>query len=263
MGYRCERILVERRGRVLYLTLNRPEVLNAADATMQRELATVFRDIAHDPDTHVVVITGAGNAFSAGGDVETMLDKIENPAAWQRTVEDAREITFGLIDLDRPVIAKVRGPAVGLGATLALLADIVICAPNAKIGDPHVRMGLVAGDGGALLWPMLIGRHRAMEYLLTGELLTAEQAERAGLCNRVVDDADLDEYVRDLAERLANAPTVAIRGTKRAVNLALRQAADAVQEAHFGMETLSHYSHDRREAATAFIERREPVFRGD
>lgn len=257
-----KRLLIEQRARVLYVTLNRPEVRNAADTRMQHELSTIFRDIAADEQAHVVVLGGAGGAFCAGGDVAAMREKLKSPQAWQRTVDEAREITFGLAELDRPVIAKVVGPAVGLGSTLALLCDIVVCAPDARIGDTHVRMGLTAGDGGALLWPLAVGRHRAMEYLLTGALLSAEEALAVGLCNRVVPADEIDEHVHELAERIAAQPTVAVRTTKRAVNLALRQAADAVQEAHFGLETLSHYSADRREAALAFLEKRPPRFTG-
>jgi len=256
--YQC--ILFNRRGRVLEVTMNRPEKLNATDAVLHTELARVFTDISNDPDSDIVILTGAGRAFSAGGDVAWMQQAIDEPERFQQTVREAKQIVFGLIDCEKPIIAKLNGHATGLGATIALFCDVIFAAKHAKIGDPHVSIGFVAGDGGAVIWPQLIGYARAKEYLLTGDLMTADQAAAMGLINHSVPAEELDERVNAFADRLAAGATQAIRWTKMSVNIGLRDLATSIMDASLAFEALSNITHDHREAVKAFAERRAPIF---
>nr|WP_047169106.1 enoyl-CoA hydratase-related protein [Sphingomonas sp. Y57] len=253
-------ILFSRRGRVLEVTLNRPEKLNATDAVLHSELARLFVDISNDPDSDIVVLTGAGRAFSAGGDVAWMQEAIDEPERFEQTVREAKQIVFGLIDCEKPVIAKLNGHATGLGATIALFCDVIFAAEHAKIGDPHVSIGFVAGDGGAVIWPQLIGYARAKEYLLTGDLMTATEAARMGLINHAVPAEELDERVNAFADRLANGATKAIRWTKMSVNIGLRDLATSIMDASLAYEALSNVTADHAEAVKAFSEKRPPVF---
>ncbi|MEK7715402.1 MAG: enoyl-CoA hydratase-related protein, partial [candidate division NC10 bacterium] len=182
-GYQTLRF--DRRGRILTVTIDRPEALNAVNAAMHEDLARVFRDVQDDPGSDVVVLTGAGRAFCAGGDVAWFQAMIDDPAAFRRLVPEAKKIVFDLLDLEKPIVCRLNGAAAGLGATLALLCDVIVAADTARIGDPHVRMGLVAGDGGAVIWPQLVGFAKAKELLMTGEMLTAQEAERLALINHV------------------------------------------------------------------------------
>jgi enoyl-CoA hydratase len=258
--YRC--IAFERRGRVLVAVLNRPERLNAVDARLHHELAHLFVDARRDPDSDVVVLTGAGRAFCAGGDLGWMQSAVDDPQAFELTAREAKDIVFSQLDLDKPLIARVNGHATGLGATLALLCDVVVMSEAARIGDPHVSVGLVAGDGGALVWPALVGFAKAKRCLLTGELLTAAEAERIGLVTEVVAAESLDEATYGLAERLARGATKAIRWTKVATNLPLKQLFHAHFDAGVAYEIASNRTADHREAVAAFREGRPPAFTG-
>jgi enoyl-CoA hydratase len=167
-----------------------------------------------------------------------------------------------MLDCPKPIIAKVNGAAVGLGATIALLCDVIFAAPTAKIGDPHVKVGFTAGDGGAVIWPHLIGHARAKEYLMTGRLLTAEEAEKIGLINHVVPAAELDRTVEEFAQELLKGPMRAIQWTKLSVNIGLKQLAHAVMDASVAYEALSNVTADHREAVRAMREKRTPQFAG-
>lgn len=255
-------ILVEKRDRVMTITLNVPERLNAFTGPMHTALSRIWDDVNDDPDVHVVVLTGAGRAFSAGGNVIAMQQKIDDPDAWDRGMPEAKRIVFRMLECDKPIIARVNGHAVGLGATIALLCDIIIAAEEAKIGDPHVNAGLVAGDGGALIWPQLVGFARAKEYLLTGDLMSAAEAERIGLINHVVPADQLDEKVYALARRLAEGAMKSIRWTKQTINIPLRQMAHSMMDLSLSLETQSNRSQDHQEAVRAFGEKRRPRFSG-
>jgi enoyl-CoA hydratase len=253
-------LLFERRQRVLTITLNRPEKLNAVDAEMHEELARVFVDVANDPDSDVVVLTGAGRAFSSGGDIGWMQSMIDRPVLFEKTAREGKQIDFSLLDCDKPVIAKLNGHATGLGATIALFCDVIFAAENAKIGDPHVSVGFVAGDGGAVIWPQLIGYARAKEYLMTGDLMSATQASQIGLINHAVPADVLDDRVNEFADRLARGATKAIRWTKVSANIGLKQLAHSIMDASLAYEALSNISADHQEAVSAFREKRSPVF---
>lgn len=255
---RYSRLRITRNGRILRVSLNRPTALNAIDGETHVELTTIFRDVQEDSATDVVILTGEGKAFSAGGDVDWLSGLVRDGIT--PDMGHVKQIVYSLLDLEKPVVARIQGACVGLGATVALFSDIIIAAENARFGDPHVKVGAVAGDGGALIWPQLVGFARAKQYLLTGEIMTAQEAERIGLINKVVPLADLDAEVDRTALQLVNGATQAIRWTKLAINTGLRQLAHAVMESCVPNEMLSMKLDDHREALAAFRERREPKF---
>jgi len=242
------------------VTLNRPEKKNAVGVKMHAELAVIFRELERDPAVRVVVLTGAGSAFSAGGDLEWMQEMIDDPSIFERTIREAKEIVLSMLDCEKPVIAKVNGHAMGLGATLALFCDVIFASTKARIGDPHVGIGLVAADGGAIIWPQLVGYARAKEYLLTGDPLTAEEAARIGLINHAVAPELLDQTVDAFALRLARGAQKAIRWTKASINIGLKQVATAILDSALAYEAVTNLSADHQEAVNAFREGRPPVF---
>jgi enoyl-CoA hydratase len=255
-------ITFRRDGKVLHATFNRPEALNAFDEVLDRETGRLFGDVAVDDETNVLVLTGAGKAFSAGGDIEHMQAVIDQPHLFMDGIRNGKKLLYGMLDCPKPIIAKVNGAAVGLGATIALFSDIIIAANHAKIADPHVKVGFTAGDGGAVIWPALLGHARAKQYLLTGDTVTGEEAARIGLINQAVPAADLDRVVDEFAQRIANGAALAIQWTKLSVNIALKQQLNAVIDASFAYEALSNLTADHQEAVNAFRERRAPRFSG-
>jgi len=259
-GY--EAILVERQGRVLRLTMNRPEALNAIDAQLHEELSRIFYDVGADEAVDVVVLTGAGRAFSAGGDMTWLQKLIDDLDAWQRTTVEGKRIVLSILEARQPVIARINGAAVGLGATIALACDVTFAAEGALIGDPHASIGLVAGDGGSALWPALVGYARAREFLYTGELIEASRAASIGLINHALPADELDEAVDAFVARIANGATRAIQGTKAAINQPLRDLAAGNLDLSLALEGLSNLTVDHQEGVNAFRERREPKYKG-
>jgi enoyl-CoA hydratase len=257
-----ETIKFDRDGKILTVTLNRPEKLNAVSVKMHHELSTLFGDIAADPDSQVVVLTGAGRAFSAGGDLDHLEEARANPAIFYEDMRQGKQLIFSLLDCDKPVICRLNGDAVGLGATIALFCDIIIAADDARIGDPHVRVGYAAGDGGAVIWPQLIGYARAKQYLLTGDLINAKEAQQIGLINFAVPRDELDATVHKWATRLAGGATLATRWTKTTINVGLKQLASAVLEPGLVYEALCSRTEDHAEALKAMREKRAPRFQG-
>jgi len=255
-------ISFKRDGKVLTVTLNRPDVLNAVNGDLHTELSHVFYDVATDP-ADIIVLTGAGRAFCAGGDIDWMQSGVDDPLGFDNVVFEAKKIIFGLLDCEKPIICRLNGDAVGLGATIALFCDIIIANDSARIGDPHVSVGLVAGDGGAVIWPQLIGYARAKEYLMTGKLMTAEDAVAMGMINHAVPASELDEATDRMASRLANGAAQAIRWTKVSVNIGLKQLAHSIMDTSLAYESLSNRSKDHQEAVNAFREKRRPVFTGE
>ncbi len=255
-------LLVEKDNGVMTVTLNVPDAMNAFTPGLHNAMSRIWSDIHDDPEVDVVVLTGAGRAFSAGGNVVAMQKKIDDPAQWDEIVPEAKRIIFRMLECDKPIIARLNGHAVGLGATVALFCDIIIAADHTKIGDPHVNAGLVAGDGGAVIWPQLVGFARAKEYLFTGDLMSATEAERIGLINHVVSADELDDKVYGLARRLASGASKSIRWTKQVTNIPLRQLAHSMMDLSISVETQSNFSSDHQEAVTAFTNKRKPNFTG-
>lgn len=257
-SYEC--LSAERDGKVLTLSFNRAEAMNAINAQLHTELSCIFADIARDADTEAVVFTGKGRAFCAGGDIKWFQDMTS--AQLDDLFTEARKIIIDMLEVGQPIIAAVNGPATGLGATLALFSDVIFAAEDARIGDPHVRVGVVAGDGGAVIWPWLVGTAKAKEFLMTGDLVKAAEAERIGLVNHVVPNADLIAQATAFAKRLADGPRMAIRGTKASVNKILRDTVNLVLDTSLSIEKGCFVTEDHKEAIRAFVEKREPKFTG-
>jgi enoyl-CoA hydratase len=255
-------ILFERRGRLLVMTFNRPDALNAINLELHDELPEALAFADGDPGSDVIVLTGSGRAFSAGGDVAHMEHNAANPHLFDHEARQAKRIVFALLDIEKPVICRMNGHAVGLGATIALLCDVIFAADGAKIGDPHVGIGLVAGDGGAVVWAQRIGLARAKEYLLSGELLSARKAAEIGLINHCVPAEELDAAVDAFAQRLLDGAPNAIRWTKVLTNMELKRIAGAVMEAGIAYEALSVRTADHCEGIAALKEKRKPNFTG-
>lgn len=258
---RYQHISMERRGRILVVTLNNPP-MNSVNKILHDELTQIFRDVQVDHEADIIVLTGAGDVFSAGGDIPHMQRRIDDPEIFHLKNTDMKRMMFSLLDLEKPVICRINGDCIGIGATLALLCDVTIAVDTARIGDPHVRVGFVAGDGAVAIWPALIGYARAKEYLMTGDLMTARRAEQIGLINYAVPREELDAKVYGLAERLANGATKAIKWTKTCINIPLRQLAHGVMDAGLAYQALSNLSADHQEAINAFKEKRKPKFTG-
>lgn len=252
-------VTVAKEGAVLRITLNRPERLNVFNHPMHQALVRALDEACYSEEIRVVVLTGAGRAFSAGGD---MSDVAITPAEFATEAEWARRLVLRMVECDKPILCRLNGDAIGLGATIALLCDVVIADERARLGDPHVKMGLVAGDGGALVWPLHAGVMAAKYYLLTGDLLPAQEAKALGLVTFVVPEAELDARTDKVAQKLAEGAPLAIRWTRRAINAALSAAMPAVFEQSLAWEGMSMMSEDHAEAKAAFFARRKPVFQG-
>jgi enoyl-CoA hydratase len=259
-------IIVEKADMVATITLNRPDRLNALGGGMHEELEDVFVQVNHDDEVNAIILTGAGRAFCSGGDLREAASQTEpkggTPAAVTAFARGPRRLIQKMLQVEPPIIVAINGDAVGQGATIALLGDVVFAAENARIADTHIRMGLVSGCGGAALWPLLVGVSRAKEYMMTGDFIPAQEAERIGLVNHVVPPEELIPTARALAERLAHGPTWAIRWSKAVINKMIQERMDLVLDTALLFEALSARTEDHREAAQAFVEKRPPRFPG-
>jgi len=244
---------------VLLVTLNRPEVLNAANVRMHREMSEIWSVIDHDDEVAVSVITGAGRAFSAGGDL-AMIEEITNDYdALVTQWHDAGAIVERMLDARKPVVSAINGVAVGAGLAVALLADVSVAAESARMSDGHARIGVAAGDHASLLWPLLCGFARAKYYLLTADFIDGREAERIGLVSRCVEDGRVLDEALDIAERLAKGSATAVQWTRRVLNQHLRQGMPVFGES-LALEMLGFMGPDAREGVAALRERREPRF---
>lgn len=244
---------------VLLITINRPDRYNAADETLHRELAQVWTDVAADDAVRVAVITGAGEAFCAGGDLDMVQRQSHNVELTTRMLSEASDVVLNMVNCTKPIISAINGVAVGAGLAVALLADISVMASDAHFSDGHLRLGVSAGDHAALIWPLLCSMAKAKYYLFTGEFITGAEAERIGLVSKAVDqDLVLTESL-EIADRLAAGPQTALRWTKRSMNHWIRAAIPAF-EASLALEMLSFFGDDIDEGIRAVREKRAPRF---
>ena len=251
-----QHILFERREHgIVWLTLNRPEALNAADRRLHTELVEVWRTLDRDPAARVAVVTGAGRAFSAGGDLGMVENAYRHPEEIGRILDEARDLVYNILRCDKPIVSAINGPAVGAGLVVALLADISIAAESARLGDGHVRMGVAAGDHAAIVWPLLVGMAKAKYYLLTAEFIDGKEAERIGLVSLCVPDDELLARAQAVAVKLATGPRHAIRYTKRALNQWLLQAGPIFDHS-LALEMLGFFHEDMAEGVAALREKR-------
>jgi enoyl-CoA hydratase len=259
---RYEYLQVTNEGPIFTVTLNRPDALNVINGELHHELAQIFWDLDHDEACDVVILTGAGKSFSAGGDLRWVRSLAGNVVRSTEANRVGRRMQSALLDLEKPILAKVRGAAIGLGASLSLACDFVYATPDATFADPHAAVGLVAGDGGSYLWPQLIGYARARRYLLTGDRITGTQAAEIGLITEAVPDEELDAVVQAMAERMATGAKYAIRWTKAAINAGLKATSGAVAYTASMAENLTQMTDDNRIALDAFIAKEKPTFTG-
>jgi enoyl-CoA hydratase len=241
-------ILVEEDGPIRIVTLNRPEKLNAANEGLHRGIAIVWRQISSDPTARAVVLTGAGKLFCAGGDLDYIAQMPHDVNLRRRILREEQEIMEEMVRFPLPIVAAVNGGAVGLGCSLAVLCDVVLIADDAFMADPHVSVGLVAGDGGAAAWPLMTSLLKAKEYLLTGDRIPAGEAVALGLANRVVAAAQVRSAAIDLARRLAAQPRQALEETKHALNMHLARGIQGVMEFAIAAEgeSMIDEEHQRR-----------------
>jgi enoyl-CoA hydratase len=257
-----ETVRFERDGPVLVATIDRPgDDLNRVDHAVHRDLTQLFALLRAEREARAVLLTGAGRAFSAGGDF-AWFPELQAPGRLDRLRLDAKALIRDLLDVPQPVVCALNGHAIGLGASIALLCDAVFMARSATIADPHVRVGIVAGDGGTVAWPLAVGPMLAKRYLLTGDPVTAEEAAALGLVTEAVPDAEVLARASAFAHRLAAGAPLAVQGTKQAVNALVREALDRSFDLATALEIATFHSEDHVEALAALAEKRRPDFGG-
>lgn len=245
--------------RILKITINRPEKYNALDETGHRELTYVWREVDDDPDIDVVILTGAGKAFSAGGDFDMVQNMTEDFNVRAGIWKEARDLVYNITNCGKPIVSAINGPAVGAGLVAALLSDISIVAKSVSITDGHTRLGVAAGDHAAIIWPILCGMAKSKYYLLTCDRMSGEEAERIGLVSLCVEDEDLGDKAMEVARKLAAGAPTAIRWTKYALNNWLRMAGP-IYDASTALEFMGFAGPEVREGVNALKEKREPKF---
>ncbi len=257
MEYRdFQHILFERRDpHILWMTLNRPDVLNAANARLHTELVEVWKTIDRDPWVRVAVVTGAGRAFSAGGDLKLVENAYRDVEEIARILEEARDLVYNMLHCSKPIVSAINGAAVGAGLVVALLADISIASDRARLADGHVRMGVAAGDHAAIIWPLLCGMAKAKYYLMTSEFISGPEAERIGLVSLCTPHDELEARAMEVARRLATGPQYAIKYTKRALNQWLLQAGPIFDHS-LALEMLGFFHRDMMDGVEALREKR-------
>jgi enoyl-CoA hydratase/carnithine racemase len=243
---------IEHDGPVAVVTMNNPEIRNAFVDAMHVAMREVWVHLALDRSVRTVVLTGAGKAFSAGGHIPNFILDYDDPLRRRESLRGARRLLDAMAEFPKPVVAAVNGAAVGLGCSVAVSCDVVYIAESAFMSDPHVSIGLVAGDGGAVTWPLLMSILKAKYYLLTGERIPAAECVELGLANFVVPDGELMSSAVELAHRLAKQPQQALEETKRAINLHVQAAIQRVAPYAFAAESESFSTDDIRRTVETF-----------
>ena len=252
---------VTKENKILTIAINRPEDMNAVNKQLHGEFSTIFIDAEYDDDIDIVILTGSGKAFCAGGDLKWLLGIHGDPVATSYHISHDRKIQNAMLDMEKPIIAKVNGPAIGLGCSLALFCDFIYATPRSKFADPHVSVGLVAGDGGCVMWPQLIGYARAKKYLLTGEVMLAQDALEMGLITEVIEEDQIDAEVQQLAEKLRDGAKYAIRWTKTSINAGLKVMANSIIDRAAAFENVTQLMEDHKIALQAFSDKEKPRFK--
>lgn len=255
-------ILVERDGAIGRISINRPQRLNALTLTMRGALEEALEQLEYDPDVRCIVLTGVGRAFCTGGDMKVMRELMEDDArdTFEDLVRTGARIVQRIDEMETVVVAAVNGPAVGAGACLALACDLRIAAESASIGFGFMRVGIHPDWGATYFLPRLVGPSLAAEFLYTGEIISAERAERLGLFNRVVSVSSLDSSVRTLAGQIAAAPQEILADLKRGLRRSLSEPLEQVLEYETEAQMRAFGSPDFREGVTAFLDKRTPRF---
>ena len=254
-----ETIIFEKKGNVAWITLNRPEKLNAQNNQIRRELADAFSNAWDDGEVRVIVVTGAGKAFSAGADLQEFA---ELSSVEIRQSREKPTLTELMRNLPKPIIAAVNGYALGGGCELAMACDIIIASENASFGQTEIRVGLIPGRGGTQLLPRLIGEKRAKELIFTGDIISAREAERIGLVNKVVPPEKLREAVAELIGKLLDKSPAILKLAKAAVNKSMDLGLSDGLSYERELFSLCFGTEDQKEGAKAFLEKRKPVFKG-
>jgi enoyl-CoA hydratase/carnithine racemase len=257
-----QKLILTKENGIATIILNRPEVLNALNAKLSEELELAIEEVRKDNAVRVLVITGAGRAFCAGGDMKDLPVSPGDVVATTAALEQLHKVLLGVRQLEKPVIASVNGVAVGGGCDLALMCDIRIASENAKFGEAYVHVGGTSDSGGTYLLPHLIGTAKACELLFTGDMIDAKEAERIGLVNKVVPADKLTSTTQELAAKLAKGPPIAIGMMKTAIYMSLTQDIESAFCHTLYMTSLCLQTEDAKEGIAAFAEKRPPVFRG-
>ena len=253
-------IKVERSGHVITATIDHPSsAMNAVDETLHHDLAKLFRTLKQESEARAIILTGSGRAFSAGGDM-AWFPELRDPARKHALRREGKQLIWDLLDVEVPIVCALNGAAVGLGASIALLCDVIVMTETASIIDPHVQVGLVAGDGGAAIWPLLVGPLAAKRHLMLGQPLTAGEALRLGVAAEVCAPESIATIAESWADQLAAQPPLAVQGTKIAVNQQIKQALLTSFDVSTALEMSCFASQDHAEAVAAFVEKRTPTF---
>ncbi|HTH50943.1 MAG TPA: enoyl-CoA hydratase/isomerase family protein [Pyrinomonadaceae bacterium] len=255
-----ETITVEKRGRVAVLTINRPDKLNALSSSVHREGVAALGELKNDDEVRVVVITGSGEkSFIAGADISEFQG--QTPVT-QRNSFNEPSLFNSLDSFPKPVIAMVNGFCLGGGNELAMACDIRIASENARFSQPEINLGIMCGGGGTQRLPKLVGEGRAMEMVLTGDMIDAATAERFGLVNHVYPSSDLEAETMSLAEKIAEKAPIALQLSKEAVKFASRSNLDEGLRREIDLFAICFSTEDKQEGVSAFLEKRKPEFKG-
>jgi enoyl-CoA hydratase len=258
-----DKLLIERPNEgILKITFNKPESYNSIDAETHTQITHIWRDIDADPGVRAVIVTGAGKAFSAGGDFGLVAKMLDDPVQRMNSWKEAKDLVYNIINCSKVIVSAINGPAVGAGLVVGLLADVSIAARSARIVDGHTRLGVAAGDAACIIWPLLCGMAKAKYYLLTCRRMSGEEAERIGLVSLCVDDDALQETALEIAQELADGAQSAIRWTKYSLNNWLRSAGP-IFDTSTALEILGFSGDEAREGLASHMEKRKPRFPKD